>query len=60
MNNPDIIGAIHPVVKTLEVLSIPYYISGSIASSLYGMARATMDVDLVADIKNEHIALLKA
>jgi hypothetical protein len=59
MNNPDLIEAVQPVIKTLEALAIPYYISGSIASSLYGIARATMDVDLVADIKIEHIASLK-
>jgi hypothetical protein len=59
MNNPDLIEAVHPVIKTLEALAIPYYIGGSIASSLYGIARATMDVDLVADIKIEHIASLK-
>jgi hypothetical protein len=34
MKNPDILGAMHPVIKTLEALPIPYYISGSIASSL--------------------------
>jgi hypothetical protein len=59
MKNPDLIEAVQPVIKTLEALAIPYYISGSIASSLYGIARATMDVDLVADIKIEHIASLK-
>ena len=59
MKNPDILGAVQPVIKTLEALSIPYYIGGSIASSLYGIARATMDVDLVADIKIEHITSLK-
>jgi hypothetical protein len=40
-------------------MSIPYYIGGSIASSVYGMARATLDVDIVADLKVDHIAPLK-
>ena len=40
-------------------LSIPYYIGGSIASSLYGMARATLDVDIVAALKINHITPLK-
>ncbi len=60
MENPDIIKAITPVVKALEKLSISYHIGGSIASSLYGIARATIDADLAADIKKEHIAPLKS
>ena len=51
MKTPDILQAIKPVVTVVEKLSIPYYIGGSIASSVYGIARATMDVDVVADIK---------
>ena len=50
MNSPDLLLAVKPVIKAFKALSIPYYISGSIASSLYGMARATMDVDIVAQI----------
>lgn len=60
MKNPDIIEAVHPIIKVFEELSILYYIGGSIASSLYGIARATMDVDLVANIRAEHIAHLKS
>ena len=52
MQNPDILQAIQPVINTFEKLSITYYIGGSIASSVYGMARATMDIDIVADIKS--------
>ena len=60
MKNPDIIEAIRPIIKAFEEHSISYYVGGSVASSLYGMARATMDVDLVADIRTEHITLLKS
>ena len=59
MQDPDIIQAIRPVIYILEKLSIDYYISGSIASSIYGMARATLDIDIVADIKSTHIAEIK-
>lgn len=58
MKNPDLIEAIRPVIRVFEKLAISYYVGGSIASSLYGIARATMDVDLVADIKTEHIDFL--
>lgn len=58
MKTPDILQAIQPVISAFDKLSIPYYISGSIASSVYGIARATMDVDIVADIKIENISFL--
>ena len=59
MKTPDILVALKPVVNIFEKLSIPYYIGGSIASSIYGIARATMDIDIVANINTHHIPLLK-
>jgi len=59
MKTPDILHAMKPVRISFDKLSIPYYISGSIASSVYGIARATMDIDLVADIKHENVFQLK-
>ena len=59
MKTPDILSALDPVIDAFERLAIPYYISGSIASSLHGMARATMDIDIVADIKAVHVTKLK-
>jgi hypothetical protein len=59
MAPPDILNALTPVTKAFDQLSIQYYIGGSVASSIYGMARATMDVDIVADIREFHIARLK-
>lgn len=58
MNPADVVMATKPVAAALELLQIPYYISGSVASSAYGMARATMDVDIVADIKAQHASAL--
>lgn len=46
------------VVTAFERLGIPYLTGGSFASAVYGNVRATMDVDLVADIKPSHISLL--
>lgn len=51
----DMIDGITPVMRTLEQLGVPYYIGGSIASSTYGIARATNDADLVADLRLEHL-----
>ena len=38
------------LARTLDDLGIRYLVGGSLASSLYGVPRATQDVDLVADI----------
>jgi len=55
MKKPDIIVALDMVVECFEKLGIAYYIGGSVASSAYGIARATMDVDLVANIEIHHV-----
>jgi hypothetical protein len=39
------------VVDALEALGVPYAIGGSFASALHGVMRATMDADLVADLR---------
>ena len=51
MKKPDIIVALDMVIGCFEKLGIAYYIGGSVASSAYGIARATMDVDLVAKLE---------
>ena len=42
------------VAEVFERLQIPYFVGGSLASSLYGIPRATADVDIIADIKSQH------
>lgn len=44
------IRVILKVVKVFEHLGINYLIGGSLASAVYGTIRATLDVDMVADI----------
>lgn len=51
MKEPDILAALDIVIECFEKLGIDYYIGGSVASSTYGIARATMDVDLIANIE---------
>jgi hypothetical protein len=48
------------VTQTLERLHIPYAVGGSLASSLHGVMRSTLDVDIVADMNLDHIPLLVA
>jgi len=43
------------VAQVLEKLNIPYLISGSLASALYGMVRTTQDADIVAEMQLEHL-----
>lgn len=43
------------VTETLERLGIPYAVGGSLASSLHGVMRSTLDVDILADMQPEHI-----
>ena len=51
MKQPDIVVALDVVIACFEKLGIEYYIGGSVASSAYGIARATMDVDIVANVQ---------
>ncbi len=53
MKPPDIIAVTSKVVNVFEKLDIAYHIGGSLASSAFGIARATLDVDIVAEIKPE-------
>lgn len=46
------------VTSALEKLNIPYVLVGSFASSIYGLYRATADIDILADITTEHVSPL--
>jgi hypothetical protein len=58
VKKPDFLAALEPVVNALEKAKVPYYIGGSVASSAYGMPRATLDVDMVAWISPEVVPIL--
>jgi hypothetical protein len=53
--HPDLLAALTPVVQVLEQLDVAHQLGGSVASSAYGQARATMDVDLVARLDESHV-----
>lgn len=44
------------VIEVLERLDIPYMVAGGFAAIFYGEPRFTIDVDIVADMKEEHVA----
>ncbi|MEN6457446.1 MAG: hypothetical protein ABFC63_00820 [Thermoguttaceae bacterium] len=54
MQTPDALTAVLPVVAELQRLEVEYYVCGSLASTFYGMPRATTDVDLVAALSPSH------
>lgn len=54
MSDDRLLAALRPVVTLFGRLGIPYQIGGSVASSTFGVARSTLDIDLVADVRAEH------
>lgn len=48
------------VIEVLENLGIPYMVVGGFAAIFYGEPRLTIDVDIVVDMKPEHIKPLVA
>ncbi len=60
MKTPDILEVTFKVVAALEKLKIEYYIGGSLASSAFGVARSTLDVDIVAEMNPDQAAALES
>lgn len=54
----DPIWLIRQLAVIFEALEIPYYVSGSVASSLQGEVRFTEDLDLAIEIRREQVSLL--
>jgi hypothetical protein len=50
MSESDIFITIKPLITVFSGLGISYYIGGSVASSAFGKARSTLDVDIIAKI----------
>lgn len=46
---------VRKVVDALDALHVSYLIGGSLASSLHGIPRATLDADIVADLGQRHV-----
>ncbi len=42
------------VARLFDALEVPYFISGSLASSVFGILRSTNDADVVADLRIAH------
>lgn len=57
MTAPDLIGLF---VAPLEVSGVPYMVTGGVATVIYGDPRFTRDIDVVLDLRPEHVSRLSA
>jgi len=48
-----LVETLEPVARALDSLGVRYFVGGSLASSARGLARSSLDVDLVADLRPE-------
>jgi hypothetical protein len=55
---PEVLAAIKPLIAAFEALGVAYHVGGSIASSAFGVARSTLDVDIVANLSGDHVDTL--
>ncbi|MDP1860520.1 MAG: hypothetical protein Q8K82_17720 [Gemmatimonadaceae bacterium] len=46
----ELLTVVDAVIIALRRYAIPYFVTGSFASSIHGEFRATADIDLVADM----------
>jgi hypothetical protein len=51
----ELFAALWPVVEVLDRLSVRYYVGGSAASSIHGVPRASVDVDVTAELSLPHV-----
>ena len=56
----DLAVALTPLIDVLERLGVAWYVGGSVASTVHGRFRATNDVDVIADLREEHASPLRA
>lgn len=56
----DLVAVMLPALHVLDELCVPYYLGGSIASSVHGMQQMARDIDLVIDLGEQSLPLLAA
>ena len=60
MTASDLVAALRPVTDALDALGVPFYIGGSLASSTHGIARSSLDPDVIVMLEPQHVDLLVA
>ena len=56
----DVLAALSPVARALKFLGVRYYVGGSLASSVRGLPRSSIDVDGAAELLPPHVGPLVA
>ena len=56
----DLAVALTPLIDVLDRLGVAWYVGGSVASTVHGRFRATNDVDVIANLRDEHASPLRA
>ncbi len=54
-HDDELVKTLTPVIAAFNRLQVPYYIGGSVASSYHGAVRSTMDIDIVSDLRLQHV-----
>jgi hypothetical protein len=52
------LGLAADVGRRFDALGVRWLVGGSVASSILGLPRATLDIDLVADLRGAHVTAL--
>ncbi len=52
---PEPVAVTLSVAGVLDRLGVPYFIGGSLATAVHGVARATLDADIIADLKPDQV-----
>lgn len=53
---PDPVEIALEVTDLLEGLGVRYLVGGSLASSVHGEPRSTNDIDILADLREQHVS----
>ncbi len=51
----DVLAALTPVARAFKFLGVRYYVGGSMASSVRGLPRTSIDVDVAAELLPQHV-----
>ena len=55
----DLVTALTPFIDLLDRLEVAWYVGGSVASTVHGRFRATNDIDVIADLREEHAVAIR-
>ncbi|HYU74633.1 MAG TPA: hypothetical protein VEL31_18340 [Ktedonobacteraceae bacterium] len=58
VSEPDVLVVLNSITTLFANQRVPYYIGGSLASSIYGMPQLVRDLDIIADLQVVHVPLL--